>query len=236
MKANETKPIPLQYAATTSEAGYRRLEAAMLQMGHLRKALIRHRNAERGSHRLAFTFKLQNAHHTNVAQVANTLTPATNADINAAENIRHQGLLILTERHGKCRTPSTHRSAIRGLNPRSRAHFPRQPRIYRQTTKNGLRDQKGGITPALFLLPTTCKRPTDKASSMETSDRYTRRFGYSTHSTTPLTTGAKVFRSWLGQETRLGVPPETITVNKRIKPVSRRTRAVRRNSLSHKSS
>ena len=40
----------------------------------------------------------------------------------------------------------------------------------------------------------------------------------------------------LGQETSLGVPPETIAVNKRIKPVSRRTRAVRRNSLSHKSS
>ena len=34
----------------------------------------------------------------------------------------------------------------------------------------------------------------------------------------------------------LGVPPETLVVNKRIKPVSRRTRAVRRNSLSHKSS
>ena len=34
----------------------------------------------------------------------------------------------------------------------------------------------------------------------------------------------------------LGVPPETLAVNKRIKPVSRRTRAVRRNSLSHKSS
>ena len=33
-----------------------------------------------------------------------------------------------------------------------------------------------------------------------------------------------------------GVPPETLAVNKRIKPVSRRTRAVRRNSLSHKSS
>ena len=62
MKTNETKPIPQQYAATTSEAGYRRLEAGMLQMGHLRNALIRHRNAARGSHRHAFTFKLQNAH------------------------------------------------------------------------------------------------------------------------------------------------------------------------------
>ena len=66
MKANETKPIPLQYAATTSQAGYRRLEAAMLQMGHLRNALIRHRNVARGSHRHAFTFNLQNAHLTDL--------------------------------------------------------------------------------------------------------------------------------------------------------------------------
>ena len=66
MKANETKPIPLQYAATTSEAGYRRLEAAVAIMGNLRNALIRHRNAARGSHQHAFTFKLQNAHLTDL--------------------------------------------------------------------------------------------------------------------------------------------------------------------------
>ena len=66
MKTNETKPISLQYAASTSEAGYRRLEAGMLQMGHLRNALIRHRNSARSSHRHAFTFKLQNAHLTDL--------------------------------------------------------------------------------------------------------------------------------------------------------------------------
>ena len=66
MKANETKPTTLQYRATTSEAGYRHLEQALLQMGHLRNALIRHRNAARGSHRHAFTFKLQNAHLTDL--------------------------------------------------------------------------------------------------------------------------------------------------------------------------
>ena len=38
-----------------------------------------------------------------------------------------------------------------------------------------------------FLLPTTCKMPT------ATSDIYTRRFRYSTHSTNSLTTGPKVF-------------------------------------------
>ena len=66
MKANETKPTTLQYQATTSEAGYRHLEQALLQMGHLHNALIRHRNAARGSHRHAFTFKLQNAHLTDL--------------------------------------------------------------------------------------------------------------------------------------------------------------------------
>ena len=66
MKTNETKPTTLQYAATTSEAGYRRLEASMLQMGHLRNAMIKHRNDARGSHRHAFTFKLQNAHLTDL--------------------------------------------------------------------------------------------------------------------------------------------------------------------------
>ena len=79
MKANETKPIPLQYAATTSEAGYRRLEAGMLQMGHLRNALIRHRNAARSSHRHAFTFKLQNATSPTytVTNQTSTVTPAS---------------------------------------------------------------------------------------------------------------------------------------------------------------
>ena len=92
MKANETKPTPLQYAATTSEAGYRRLEAGMLQMGHLRNALIRHRNAACGSHRHAFTFRLQNAQ-----AVFKCLSCGheTNADVNAAENIRRQGVEIL---------------------------------------------------------------------------------------------------------------------------------------------
>ena len=60
------RPIPLQYAADTSKHGYGRLEAAMLLMGHLRNALIRHRKIARGSHRHAFNFKLQNAHLTDL--------------------------------------------------------------------------------------------------------------------------------------------------------------------------
>ena len=66
MKANETKTTALQYRATTSKAGYRRIEDALLQMGHLRNALIRHRNSARSSHRHAFTLNIQNAHLTDL--------------------------------------------------------------------------------------------------------------------------------------------------------------------------
>ena len=66
MKANETKTTTLQYRATTSEAGYRLLEQALLQIGHLRNALIRHRDSAHSSHRHAFGFKLQNAHLTDL--------------------------------------------------------------------------------------------------------------------------------------------------------------------------
>ena len=66
MRANETKTTTLQYRATTSKAGYRRIEDALLQMGHLRNALIRHRNSARSSHRHAFTLNIQNAHLTDL--------------------------------------------------------------------------------------------------------------------------------------------------------------------------
>ena len=64
MKAMAIKPTTLQYPARTSKAGYRQLEQTMLQMGHLRNALIRHRDSVRGSHRHAFNLNLQNAHLT----------------------------------------------------------------------------------------------------------------------------------------------------------------------------
>ena len=66
MKAKETATTTLQYRATTSKAGYRRIEDALLQMGHLRNALIQHRESARSSHRHAFSFKLQNAHLTDL--------------------------------------------------------------------------------------------------------------------------------------------------------------------------
>ena len=60
------KPTTLQYPASTSKAGYRQLEQTMLRMGHLRNALIRHRDSARGSHRHAFNLNLQNAHLTDL--------------------------------------------------------------------------------------------------------------------------------------------------------------------------
>ncbi len=66
------KPTTLQYRATTSRAGYRQLEQAMPQMGHLRNALIRHRDSARGAHRHAFNLNLQNAHLTDLHRHAPT--------------------------------------------------------------------------------------------------------------------------------------------------------------------
>ena len=66
MKTTAMKPTTLQYRASTSKAGYRQLEQTMLQMGHLRNALIRHRDSARGAHRHAFNLNLQNAHLTDL--------------------------------------------------------------------------------------------------------------------------------------------------------------------------
>ena len=74
MKANETKTTTLQYRASTSKVGYRRIEDALLQMGHLRNALIRHLNSARSSHRHAFTLNIQNAHLTGMTRNS-ILTP-----------------------------------------------------------------------------------------------------------------------------------------------------------------
>ena len=60
------KPTTLQFPATASKAGYRQIEQAMLQMGHLRNALIQHRDTARGAHRHAFNLNLQNAHLTDL--------------------------------------------------------------------------------------------------------------------------------------------------------------------------
>ncbi len=72
MKASGIQPTTLQYRATTSKAGYRQLEQAMLQMGHLRNALIRHRDTAHGSHRHAFNLNLQNTHLTDLHRNAPT--------------------------------------------------------------------------------------------------------------------------------------------------------------------
>ena len=66
MKASGIQPTTPQYLASTSKAGYRQIEQAMLQMGHLRNALIRHRDAARGANRHAFSLSLQNTNLTDL--------------------------------------------------------------------------------------------------------------------------------------------------------------------------
>ena len=56
----------LKYTATATNQGYRQLEQAMLDMGNLYNALIRHRNTATGSHRGKWSLKLQNAHLTDL--------------------------------------------------------------------------------------------------------------------------------------------------------------------------
>ena len=74
-------------------------------------------------------------------QQAIPLLPTFTADINAAENIRRQGLLILTERHRKgsapARTDRPYRAQIRALG----TIFRSPQRIYTPGSKNRLTGQ-----------------------------------------------------------------------------------------------
>ena len=56
----------LTYKATTSRDGFRRIEQAMLDMGWLYNAVIRHPQAATGSHKGQWSLKLQNAHLTDL--------------------------------------------------------------------------------------------------------------------------------------------------------------------------
>ena len=51
----------LQYKLTTTRTGYRQLNQALLDMGYLQNALIRHRRSATGCHKGRFSLKLQNA-------------------------------------------------------------------------------------------------------------------------------------------------------------------------------
>ena len=51
----------LQYKLTTTTTGYRQLDQALLDMGYLQNALIRHRRSATGCHKGRFSLKLQNA-------------------------------------------------------------------------------------------------------------------------------------------------------------------------------
>jgi len=58
----------LQYKLTTTRTGYRQLDQALLDMGYLQNALIRHRRSATGCHKGQFSLKLQNAALTELRQ------------------------------------------------------------------------------------------------------------------------------------------------------------------------
>ena len=58
----------LQYKLTTTRTGYQQLEHALLDMGYLQNALIRHRRSATGCHKGQFSLKLQNAALTELRQ------------------------------------------------------------------------------------------------------------------------------------------------------------------------
>ena len=58
----------LQYKLTTTSTGYRQLDQALLDMGYLQNALIRHRRSATGCHKGQFSLKLQNAALTELRQ------------------------------------------------------------------------------------------------------------------------------------------------------------------------
>ena len=56
----------LQYRVSTSKAGYRRIDHALIHMGLLANALVQHRKSACSSHRGKFSLKLQNASMTDL--------------------------------------------------------------------------------------------------------------------------------------------------------------------------
>ena len=58
--------LTFQYPAQTTRGGYHRLEQAMLDVGLLYNALVKHQQSSTGAHRRRFSLKLQNAHLTDL--------------------------------------------------------------------------------------------------------------------------------------------------------------------------
>ena len=101
----------LKYRAATTSHGYRQLEQAMLHMGHLRNALIRHRMAASGSHKRRWSLKLQTAHLTDLRRndpvyngYSRRLLESTAKRVNTAFNEYFK-----TPERGKPRTSSPYR-------------------------------------------------------------------------------------------------------------------------------
>ena len=125
MKATELRPTTLQYQATTTKVSYRRLEATMLHMGHLRNALIRHREAARGAHRHAFTLNLQNSHLTDLHRhdpafntYARRLLEATAREVNKSYRTYFKHADV-----GRPRTASPHQNRTIEISELSTQHL-----------------------------------------------------------------------------------------------------------------
>ena len=58
--------LTFQYKAHATRDGYKRLDQAMLDMGLLYNAFVKHRRSSTGSHRRQFSLKIQNAHLTDL--------------------------------------------------------------------------------------------------------------------------------------------------------------------------
>ena len=119
----------MQYRATTSEAGHRHLEQALLQIGHLRNTLIRHRDSARGSHRHAFSFKLQNAHLTDLHRndpdfnsYARRLLASVAREVNKSYNTYFSNQDV-----GRPRTASPYRNRTLEISEPATQHLKARP-------------------------------------------------------------------------------------------------------------
>ena len=67
--------LTFQYPAHTTKGGYLRLDQAMLDMGVLYNALVKHRQSSTSSHRRRFSLSIQNAHLTDLHRHDPTYNP-----------------------------------------------------------------------------------------------------------------------------------------------------------------
>ena len=150
------KPTTLQYPASTSKAGYRQLKQTMLRMGHLRNALIRHRDSARSSHRHAFNLNLQNAQLTDLHRhdIQEVRPPTPGARRPRGQQVLPHPLQASRRRPAQHRksTPAPHARGIRAQRraPQSEAerlrHHPDQGTPHHQAPDRRADPQRRAAT------------------------------------------------------------------------------------------